>query len=62
MVLNVDYRGDQNNSNNSSFWTITVITRKSTLHINEIKFQTFDGEPEWVEIYNSGNEPVFLKG
>jgi len=61
LFLLVEFAADEKHSNNSFNWNITVITRKSTLHINEIKFLSFEGEPEWLEIYNSGNEPVFLK-
>jgi hypothetical protein len=62
LVLHVDYSADEKNSDNIVSWNITVITRKNTLHINEIKFLTFEEEPEWIELYNSGDKPVFLKG
>ena len=62
LVLKVDWPKDQNAANNLFVWNVTVVTRKNTLHINEIKFLTVQDEPEWIEIYNSGNEPLFLKG
>jgi len=62
LILQVDYASDENTTNNTFIWNATVVTRKNTLHINEIKFLSFEDEPEWIEIYNSGDEPVFLKG
>ena len=62
LILHVEYANDENTANNTFIWNVTVVTRKNTLHINEIKFLTFEDEPEWIEIYNSGDEPLFLKG
>jgi len=62
LVLNVEYSIDQKLSNNTFVWNVIVITRTNTLHINEIKYLTSQDEPEWLEIFNSGDEPVFLKG
>jgi len=62
LVLDVEYPNDDNLSNNTYIWNVTVITRTKTLHINEIKYLSFQDEPEWLEIYNSGNFPVFMKG
>lgn len=62
LVLQIDYNADENTLNNTIAQYISVITRQSTLHINEIKFLTFENEPEWLEIINTGDENVFLKG
>jgi hypothetical protein len=62
LILQVHWASDENADNDIFSWNITVVTRKNTLHINEIKFLNITDEPEWIEIYNSGDEPVFLKG
>jgi hypothetical protein len=58
----IDYPEDQNRSNNLSFRDILVLTHQNVLHLNEIKFLTFSGEAEWIEIINAGTDPVSLKG
>ena len=52
---------DQNAANNRISRCIAVLNRSTTLHFNEIKFLTHDAEPEWIEIINSGKNPIFLK-
>jgi Lamin Tail Domain len=52
---------DQNSLNNRIFFQIIVLDKSNTLHINEIKFLTNENEPEWLELYNSGQNPLLLK-
>ena len=52
---------DMNISNNSLCRQFIVLSRASSLHINEIKFLTNVSEPEWIEIVNCADLPVFLK-
>ena len=62
LMATVNNQDDGNGENNHSETVVTVLPRESTLHINEIKFITLAGEPEWVELYNSGEKTVSLKG
>ncbi len=62
LILNMGYFADENDLNNSITKQVSIIVRKSTLHLNEIKYLIFTDEPEWIEIFNSGNEKLFLKG
>ncbi len=52
---------DQNPNNNRLQRTLMVIESTVALKINEIKFLTQKGEPEWVEIFNAGKETVNLR-
>ncbi len=51
---------DQNLVNNTIQYVVTVIDSQATLVINEIKFLTQKGEPEWVELYNTTSQAVLL--
>ncbi len=62
LIADLDYKGDERETNNRSIKEISVLVRENTLHINEIKFLTAIDEPEWVEIYNSGEQAVYLSG
>jgi hypothetical protein len=53
---------DQNPQNNIAKQRITIIDESDPLKINEIKFLTQKGEPEWAEIYNAGPEALNLRG
>lgn len=53
----------------SLFFCISVNAQSSTLLINEflasndsVNFDEFDEYDDWIEIYNSGNEPINLSG
>jgi hypothetical protein len=60
--LEINYPADENQGNNLWFRDIVVLMHQNVLHINEIKFLTFDGESEWLEIINTGTNPISLKG
>ncbi len=51
---------DENLLNNQISSSVTLIDTSDHIHINEIKFLTIKGEPEWLEIYNSGPDSVYL--
>lgn len=53
---------EQNTLNNSVFSQLVVLDASAQLHINEIKFLAEENEPEWLELYNSGDHPVSLQG
>lgn len=61
LVFNAGLDIDQNPQNNRVFRKISVVSRSTDLHINEIKFLSFEDEPEWLEIYNSGAKKIYLK-
>jgi len=52
---------DQNPVNNIVLTDITVVESRETVKINEIKFLTNDNEPEWIELINTGEEPLSLR-
>lgn len=62
IIARLTYTSDENTANNLVQKNIQVHSRGTTLHINEIKFLTIDREPEWIELINSGDEAVYLKG
>gem|GEM_PF-731971 len=50
------YPDDQDTTNNSLQWTLPVRYPRNTLIINEIMYDPFSGDPEWVEVLNlTGN-------
>jgi hypothetical protein len=53
--------GDQNAYNNSIIRILDVYECRTSIIINEIKFLTIDEEVEWIEVYNTGGEPLSLK-
>jgi hypothetical protein len=60
LMATVSAHVDEISDNNHTGTTVTVLTRETTLHINEIKFITRPNEPEWLELYNSGKKPLPL--
>lgn len=52
---------DQNPANNKVSAQLLVIDQTVPLKINEIKFLTQKGEPEWVELYNAGSQEINLR-
>ncbi len=53
---------DQNAGNNLLERTIVLYQSENDLAINEIKFLTEEGEPEWIELYNYGAQNIYLRG
>jgi hypothetical protein len=60
--VEIEYRRDQNDSNNRLFSEVNVLIRQNGIHINEIKFLSFTGETDWIELINSGDIPIPLRG
>jgi len=58
-VANVDYPADDDTSNNSMVWDISVQFEPASVVINEIMYAPEDG-PEWIEIYNRSTEVIDL--
>ena len=61
IVAQIQSNMDQNSLNNTIQKSLTVMENKVPLAINEIKFLTEDGEPEWVELYNYSAQAIPLK-
>ena len=51
---------DMNPANNLFSRELLVLESGRSMVLNEIKFLTTSGEPEWVEILNTGSEPLNL--
>lgn len=62
LVAQIESGIDINPANNKAFAAIQVLDNSVALHINEIKFLADEGEPEWLELYNSGDKAVSLQG
>ncbi|NOX88532.1 MAG: lamin tail domain-containing protein [Calditrichaeota bacterium] len=62
LVAQIVASPDQNSLNNQIRRSLTVMDVKNPLVINEIKFLTRQDEPEWIELFNKGGEPVSLRG
>ncbi len=52
---------DQDTSNNKLYAEISLGYPPKTMVINEIMYSPINGEPEWIEFYNTGNKVVNLK-
>ncbi len=57
----IESQADENKNNNKATVEIPVVESLETVSINEIKFLTFEGEPEWIELLNTGDRPLALK-
>jgi len=62
LVIEIRSDMDQNSENDILVRSIDALSCARTLTINEIKFLTAPDEPEWLELYNLGEENVYLKG
>ncbi len=60
IVATLSSASDQNTANNVLFGKLIVSAGESRLRINEIKFLADEGEPEWIEVFNAGSEPLLL--
>ncbi|MHB1688050.1 MAG: lamin tail domain-containing protein [Ignavibacteriaceae bacterium] len=54
-------QGDQDESNNYFYKTISPGYSASAVLINEVMFNPSNGEPEWIEIYNTQDDSIDLK-
>jgi len=52
---------DENQENNIIVKEIIVLDRSRNIRINEIKFLTFDQEPEWIELTNIGDKSINIE-
>jgi len=62
LVLQIKSPSDQNELNNLVSISLIVYDTEETVAINEIKFLTIEDEPEWVELFNYGTQPLNLYG
>ncbi len=61
ILVEVDFPDDQNLNNNHAVAQLAVGFAVNTLRINEIMYSPFASEPEWVELFNPGSNPVNLQ-
>jgi len=61
IIAQLYFHKDEIAENNMTIKTIRVYEQEISLHINEIKFLTVEGEPEWIELINFSKESVLLK-
>ncbi len=52
---------DQDTSNNRLYAMISLGYPRNTLVINEIMYSPINGEPEWIEVFNTSNKEVNLR-
>jgi hypothetical protein len=53
---------DENMQNNKMLSSLYPTYNFNTVLINEIMYNPINGEPEWIELYNNSNYPIFLDG
>lgn len=56
------WTADQDPTDNSVTWTLPVRYAPRSAVINEIMYDPVAGDPEWLEVYNPGPDPVDLGG
>jgi len=61
VVAQLFFHKDENPENDIISQLIRISEKDISLHINEIKFLTENGEPEWIELVNISENIVFLK-
>jgi len=52
---------DENSKNDTMVLSVRPAFVKNSVQINEIMYRPANGEPEWIEIYNSSNSIINLK-
>lgn len=62
ITASIYYAADENKTNNQVQRKVQVYNGSPQLHFNEIKFLTTEGEAEWIELVNAGDEDIYLKG
>ncbi|MBD3274401.1 MAG: hypothetical protein GF372_03780, partial [Candidatus Marinimicrobia bacterium] len=60
LIAEVIYPTDEDTTNNTYHWLLHVGYPEMSLLINEIMYDPYDGDPEWVELYNPGVESINL--
>ena len=62
LTFQVSHPLDENGENDQLTAGLDIYSRDHSLHLNEIKFLVPAEEPEWIELVNSGNERIPLRG
>jgi hypothetical protein len=62
LIARLYYDKDQNGENDFVIKNVHILSSGLHLHINEIKFLTAPEEPEWIELINSGDKKIYLRG
>ncbi len=62
LVIELRFDKDQNTENDKLVRALEVLNSGGDLIVNEIKFLEGINESEWLELYNLGQEEVYLKG
>lgn len=60
--IRADFISDEDTSNNNFYKIISPGYPAGTILINEIMYQPANGEPEWIEIYNTSDVAINLNG
>ncbi len=61
LVGTIEAPSDENSLNNTHVLELDIYESAEHLIINEIKFLSDDGEPEWIELFNSGEDALSLQ-
>jgi hypothetical protein len=61
LIFQISGFDDENALNNRYRESILIREKSKNLKINEIKFLQFENEPEWIELFNTGERPLLLK-
>jgi len=60
IIIEIDFEADQNLANNRILIQIPIGSQASGIIINEIMSQPTSGQPEWIELFNHGENPQNL--
>ncbi len=60
--ISIQCTGDEDTSDNYQWMYIYPGTPPGTIVVNEIMYNPANGEPEWVELFNTGNDTISLSG
>ncbi len=59
-TVKINFNGDENLENNIFFASVSPGVPSASVIVNEIMFNPSNGEPEWIELYNTTNEDINL--
>jgi hypothetical protein len=62
LLVDLDFPGDLRAENNTVWIELVVGFPSQALVINEFMYRPLSGEPEWIELFNPGSQPVSLRG
>ncbi len=60
LISDINYTSDEDTANNTFNWILHIGYPYMALLLNEIMYDPFDGDPEWVEIYNPSDTSIAL--